>query len=355
MKKILILSIILFAMLFTGCMSTGNTENEITLLQAVRLGDTAIVKKMIAGGADITIKDEYGLTLLANAATRGYTAIAEALLEAGADVNATDSVRTVLIHAVAGGHTATVEALLVAGADVNATGHGGITALMSVATGNLATVEVLINAGADVNAKDKYGFTALLNSAYHGYLDIAELLIANGAEIEKIDSSNTALMHASAESETRMLLFLEGGAVLEAIGIYSAYDDVQDATLLESMKSLQEAFDDVMSTYSRIWRTGIEMSDDGVLKNSAMPVFLTTEECYVNGANALLDEHLQSISDKVKILDKTADSNTLKCSALLAEYESIIKNIPNSFSHFSASKTRLNSEFQSVMALAMVE
>jgi ankyrin repeat protein len=70
--------------------------------------------------------------------------------------------------------------------------HGGKTgkelnALIDAAkNGGIEAVTQHVAAGADVNAKDVDGTTPLHNAAVYGHNEIAELLIANGAEVNAI-------------------------------------------------------------------------------------------------------------------------------------------------------------------------
>jgi len=66
-------------------------EKEDALLAAVRKGDAAAVKSLLASGADANAKYRYDRSILSFAADRGNTEIVKALLDAGADVNAEDS------------------------------------------------------------------------------------------------------------------------------------------------------------------------------------------------------------------------------------------------------------------------
>jgi len=69
-------------------MSSGN-DNTITLEDAINLGDSDAVRKLLADGADINInvRGDSGDTALIRAARNGNTEVLRALLEAGADTN----------------------------------------------------------------------------------------------------------------------------------------------------------------------------------------------------------------------------------------------------------------------------
>ena len=53
----------------------------------------------------------------------------------------------------------------------------------AVSGGHIEIVELLVSKGADVNATDRIGRTLLHSAASGGRKDIAELLIAEGADI----------------------------------------------------------------------------------------------------------------------------------------------------------------------------
>jgi ankyrin repeat protein len=55
---------------------------------AARGGHKEIVELVIANGADVNAKDEYGLTPLHNAAYKGHKEVVELVIAKGADVNA---------------------------------------------------------------------------------------------------------------------------------------------------------------------------------------------------------------------------------------------------------------------------
>ncbi|MDB4808156.1 ankyrin repeat domain-containing protein [Verrucomicrobia bacterium] len=71
------------------------------------------------------------------------------------------------------------------GADVNAKGGmtGGAPLHYAAMFGRKEIAELLIAKGADVNAKDEAGRTPLYEAAWQGRGEIAELLIAKGADV----------------------------------------------------------------------------------------------------------------------------------------------------------------------------
>jgi ankyrin repeat protein len=81
-------------------------------MRACRRGFVEIAEALIAHGADLEAKDQYGATALIIAASEYHIRILEALLNAGADINATDrNGWTALMWARSMGHPAAVKLL----------------------------------------------------------------------------------------------------------------------------------------------------------------------------------------------------------------------------------------------------
>lgn len=120
---------------------------------AVRLGDVATVKTVLAGKPElVNTKDTSGRTPLFRASEIGNKELVEVLLSYKADINAKD--------------------------------NKGETPLNWMAmTGNRNGVEVLLSLGADVNAANNRGYTPLHNTAIMNRKEIAELLLEHHADI----------------------------------------------------------------------------------------------------------------------------------------------------------------------------
>ena len=177
------LLITIAAVMLVGC---GPSVDEFR--KAVYDGEIETVKKAIAAGVDVNIRNKNKDTPLhvaaSGAAILDYPAkeIIELLIANGADVNAQNHQRRTALH-----NTSTkeiVELLIANGADVNAKDKSLETSLHFAAiNGNKETAELLITKGADVNAKRADGSTPLHSASGEGYKEIAELLIEKGADV----------------------------------------------------------------------------------------------------------------------------------------------------------------------------
>ncbi|MFY0594653.1 ankyrin repeat domain-containing protein [Roseivirga sp.] len=104
-----------------------------TLFEAAFLGNLENVKKHIAAGTDLNLRDDFGSTALGIAATFGKTDIAQALIEGGADLEATGADGSTALHTAAFyGRVEIVKALLKKGSNVGAKNSYNGTALESV-------------------------------------------------------------------------------------------------------------------------------------------------------------------------------------------------------------------------------
>ena len=116
------------------------------------------------------------------------------------------------------GDVKAVKQHLAAGTDVNAKNKAGATSLsVTVGKGHKEVAEILIAKGADVNAKeDLWGWTPLHYAARSGVKEIIELLIAAGADVNAKNENIFTPLHSSAihdHKETAELLITKGADV----------------------------------------------------------------------------------------------------------------------------------------------
>lgn len=126
---------------------------------------------------------------------------------------------TELLNAVLAGDVAKAAAQLKNGADCNTKNEEGSTVLMLAAgNGDLEMVELLIKAGAEVDATDARGWTALFKALFNyeqncGFPDVVSALIDAGADIEhQVAYGTRPLMIAAGYGEARVVdvLLLNG-------------------------------------------------------------------------------------------------------------------------------------------------
>ena len=93
--------------------------------RAIRHGDAAAVRALIADGAVVDARDAHGQTGLMRVAHLGHLDVARVLVDAGADLNAAAKFTlTARMLAIVAGHADIARCLLDAGADVDVRGSG---------------------------------------------------------------------------------------------------------------------------------------------------------------------------------------------------------------------------------------
>ena len=190
-------------------------ESLTPLMITVKFNNPEIAKILLSAGADINAKNQWGDTALMAAANFKQVFMAKFLVESGADVNATKPNKTTaLMIAARKGDVEMVDFLLDSGADVNIGLGTGDTALSlavfkskenhkqewlekclnSYHQGkdckihpDLSLVGILLDNGAEINQVDKEGRTLLDRSIGDVGVEIPDLLIESGADVNQGD------------------------------------------------------------------------------------------------------------------------------------------------------------------------
>jgi ankyrin repeat protein len=159
-----------------GYFAPGTTA----LIEAARLADTANVKALLAGKANVNQVTPHGGTALSFAILHGSNGNARLLLSAGAKVNAPfDDGTTPLIIAAQRNNSEIASLLMERGADVNAADMAGNSVLMWAAYAerpNPMFVRALLEAGADAAHKAKSGETAMEWARNRGATEVVDVL-----------------------------------------------------------------------------------------------------------------------------------------------------------------------------------
>ena len=191
-----------------------------------------MVELLINNGADIEARDAMFATPIHYA---DHTSTASTLLDHGAKIDTKDMYNdTRLCKAMPNGELEMAKLLLEKGADPNTNCYKSYTvlewAIMDPNKGNTSMIELLLKNGANVNKTDNGLETPLHFAASYGKLEVVEALLEKGADVNfKSNSSWTALHFAAfgevGEQAEVAKILIGHGAEIEA-------KDVQGRTAL---------------------------------------------------------------------------------------------------------------------------
>ena len=189
MKQILF---IIVALVLVGCATTEwnvlkiSKVPEISIHRAAIEGNIEAVKRHLAAGTDLNVKNSRGLTPL-HAVRFDQKEITELLIEKGADINARNAYGETILHS-------------------------------AVYNGRIGFVELLINNDVEINSKDSRGLTPLHRAAVLGLKEIAALLIAEGADVNAKDKKGETPLDW-ADEEIVDFLRRHGGKTSEELNL----------------------------------------------------------------------------------------------------------------------------------------
>lgn len=191
---------------------------------AVRKDNRGAVKLLINAGANVDLPDKDTATPLYSAATANKIDILKDLIKAGAnlEIATTEKEGTPLIGAAAFARYDTTIELIKAGSNVNAVDHLGRTPLHNNVAGddNLAVrlkiTKLLINSGADLTIKDNNEATPLFLAVFNNNSDMAREIIMskrnNGIDSQEIRGFSPLHFAASRNNLEIAELLLSNGA-----------------------------------------------------------------------------------------------------------------------------------------------
>ena len=193
---------------------------------AVMNGDIDEVQWQLDAGVDVNEESSNGLTTLHYAASAGHNDIVELLIERGANVNATDSGKggTPLDYAHWGDQEEVIETLNAHNAqrehEKGGKGIGQSSLIHDAALdGDIDEVQRQLDAGVDPNLKSSKGAAPLFYAVYGGHLEIVELLITRGADVNAVYLNNSVLdqAHSYDDQEIVELLEVHGAEVADKV------------------------------------------------------------------------------------------------------------------------------------------
>jgi ankyrin repeat protein len=197
-----------------------DSNDQIPLHAASRLGYTDIGRQLINRGADVNARDNKHRTSLNLAACEGRLEVIQILLKHKADVTIRDERGKMPLHAALdGGSLKAARLLLQHGADADAkvnTNQGQTPLQHAAQNRQLDFVRLLLEYRADVNVQDttKKSQIPLHYAVWDGDDDVMQLLLNHGADVNAKDDTHTTPLHlASYRRHLKAVqLLLENGA-----------------------------------------------------------------------------------------------------------------------------------------------
>jgi ankyrin repeat protein len=191
---------------------------------AAASGDLVKVAGFVAADPKALDERKDGSTALHYAAIYGRTTVVDFLLKNGANASTTsDAGYTPLHHAVMGSSMEIVRLLLANGADPNAHSNKTDTVLSFACSYGIhgqkpELVRLLLEAGSDPNLKSRVETTPLQVAAFHGPIEVLDLLLSKGADVNAVGFQGSTALHWAVDgrNEAAAKLLIEHGAKLDA-------------------------------------------------------------------------------------------------------------------------------------------
>jgi ankyrin repeat protein len=194
------------------------------LVDATRNHDLKTIRSLLSQHADVNARSDDGSTALLWAAHQNDLDTAELLVGAGADANVANEFKmTPLSQACTNGSDAFVRLLLKSGANPNTPIGTGVTPLMTCAkSGSVDAVKRLVEFGAAVEAKEPDQHqTALMWAAAEHQLNVVHALIDAHADLKAHSKAGFTAMHfAARQGDLEMVqLLLNAGVNVNILSV----------------------------------------------------------------------------------------------------------------------------------------
>lgn len=197
--------------------ATVAPTSDASLAEAARNKDVKTVRLLVSRHADVNARAGDGSTALLWAAHWNDLDTADLLLHAGADANASNEFQmTPLSQACTNGSDALVRLLLKSGANPNTPIGTGVTPLLTCAkSGSVDAVKRLLEYGAAIEAREPDEHqTALMWAATEHQLSVAQALIEAHADLKAHSKAGfTAIHFAARQGDLEMVQLLLGAGV----------------------------------------------------------------------------------------------------------------------------------------------
>lgn len=176
--------------------SWKDKEGHTPLRMAFDIDNRELLEFLIVNGSNVNIEvEDGGLPLPFWTALQNYDELLKLILKSGFDINTKSKEgRTILHFVVYKMDKKMIEVLVNKGVDINHRNNNGETALFeTIIDKKKENAKTLIELGADVSITNSIGVTPLMSLSLYwqeGYLELAELMIEKGADINYTKNAN---------------------------------------------------------------------------------------------------------------------------------------------------------------------
>jgi ankyrin repeat protein len=224
-----------------------NDEGKPPIFMAVDRGDIAALKSAIAASPKLLDQvNDLGMTPLMTAVEEGWIEGAEVLVASGADIKLkTRSGRNLVYIAAETGRLPVVKWAAGKGLSIEDPDSGGTTPVIRAAGRNIECVQWFLENGASIDARGKSGDTPMSQAISRDRLDVFKFLVAKGADLRVVDSSEATLLLLSARKKSPEFarLLIEKGADINARdkrGLTPLHRAADTRSAIETLKLLLE-------------------------------------------------------------------------------------------------------------------
>jgi len=306
-------------------LNLGATPESVRLQAAVFNNYTEAAMEAVKKGADVNVTTKYGDTPLIIACRNSNTKLALFLIKNKAKINQTNnSGNSPIIEASSRKQFEIVKQLVKAGANVNTTTEDDITPLISVLSSTAPKKETqkiikfLLKKGAKTTISPEFGMDALSLAVYNGDIESVQLLIENGADINRSHDNFSPIMIAVTTGSLEMTkLLTENGA------------DVNDDT--DKQTALMYAVQNSITLTKYLVSKGAKVNETD--SYGTTPLMYASEFGNVEiikfllskGADVNAQENTQFGSGNTALMYAVADSEVYKNQKTIVEIINLIK------------------------------
>ena len=204
----------------------GEREEEIdnsSILEACRLGNMDLVKKIIEYGMTDEEKDKNIDILLLVACKHGHLELAKYLVEKGSSIDYVDEFGfNCLLMASYHSHLELIKYFLDIGCDINQKDYEAETSVMyACANGNFEICKYLVEKGCTVTDSSIEGGTCFLYACGNGHLEMAKYLLNHGSSLyERNFNFSNCVLCACGRLDMLKYLVEEKGCSLASTNIF---------------------------------------------------------------------------------------------------------------------------------------